>query len=146
MKENLKKKNKGTIILSVIITIVVLGFVSYLTVNTIAESEIYIEEDTLYIDGQYSISANITTFESVTLEDEIPKIKRKIIGASIRGVRKGKYSATDLGNCNLYLHNPEGKFILIMRGESTPILINLYDNNDTQELFNQIKSAFDELN
>lgn len=147
MVENKKRKDKSLLI-SIILLIIILGstgaFILLMMANTRKENEIIVTDATLKVEGQYGKIFQFSDFVSISLSDTMPKILRKVNGAGLRELKKGIFELENLGNCHLYVHNIEGPFIIIKTQDINPIIINLYEVEDTEKLYDKLRLAYDE--
>lgn len=137
-----KDSNKSTlvsVIVAIIIFVAVGVFVLVLFNRTNQENTFVYEDNQLVISGMYSKTYSIDNLDDIELLDSVPSIGQKINGAGLRGVYKGVFMVEGLGKSDVYIHNKNSKCILITTSNK-PLLISLYDEEDTIALYNQLEA------
>ena len=98
------------------------------------------EEEYIDIKGLYGRKIYYSEIDTVTLEENIPKIVRRTNGSSIGDIKKGRFSLENRENVLLFLEK-DGPDYLIIEYSRGKVIINNKDNLKTIQLFQDIEKA-----
>jgi hypothetical protein len=132
------KKRRDNIVSLVLVLIVLV----LLVVTSRVENGISQDGSAVKISGLYGVTIAKEDIESVVLTDTLPRIERRVNGASIMGIHKGIYQLAEVGRARLYIHKAGGPYLRI----DTPdlvIFLNYRDLQKTQAAFADIASLLD---
>ena len=126
------------------ITFIVLGFVLVFLVVGFMQERISVYDDGIKIkDLMYPLWIQNDTILSISLVDRLPQLIYKTNGSGLGRVQKGYYTIKKDGerseNATLYIRNKNANAIEI-RTVKGLIYINRNNNEQTQELFDEIKN------
>lgn len=126
------------------ITFIVLGFVLVFLVVSFLQERIYVYDDGIKIkDFMYPLWIQNDTIVSISLVDRLPLLIYKTNGGGLGRIQKGYYTIKKDGerseNATLYIRNRNASAIEI-RTVKGLIYINKNNNEQTQELFDEIKN------
>ncbi|MBE6338560.1 MAG: hypothetical protein E7068_07150 [Lentimicrobiaceae bacterium] len=126
------------------ITFIVLGFVLVFLVVSFLQERIYVYDDGIKIkDFMYPLWIQNDTIVSISLVDRLPLLIYKTNGGGLGRIQKGYYTIKKGGehseNATLYIRNRNASAIEI-RTVKGLIYINKNNNEQTQELFDEIKN------
>lgn len=126
------------------ITFIVLGFVLVFLVVSFLQERIYVYDDGIKIkDFMYPLWIQNDTIVSISLVDRLPLLIYKTNGGGLGRIQKGYYTIKKDGehseNATLYIRNRNASAIEI-RTVKGLIYINRNNNEQTQELFDEIKN------
>ena len=126
------------------ITFIVLGFVLVFLVVSFLQERIYVYDDGIKIkDFMYPLWIQNDTILSISLVDRLPLLIYKTNGGGLGRIQKGYYTIKKDGerseNATLYIRNRNASAIEI-RTVKGLIYINRNNNEQTQELFDEIKN------
>lgn len=126
------------------ITFIVLGFVLVFLVVSFLQERIYVYDDGIKIkDLMYPLWIQNDTIVSISLVDRLPLLIYKTNGGALGRIQKGYYTIKKDGerseNATLYIRNKNANAIEI-RTVKGLIYINRNNNEQTQELFDEIKN------
>ena len=126
------------------ITFIVLGFVLVFLVVSFLQERIYVYDDGIKIkDLMYPLWIQNDTILSISLVDRLPLLIYKTNGGGLGRIQKGYYTIKKDGehseNATLYIRNRNASAIEI-RTVKGLIYINKNNNEQTQELFDEIKN------
>lgn len=126
------------------ITFIVLGFVLVFLVVSFLQERIYVYDDGIKIkDYMYPLWIQNDTIVSISLVDRLPLLIYKTNGGGLGRIQKGYYTIKKDGehseNATLYIRNRNASAIEI-RTVKGLIYINKNNNEQTQELFDEIKN------
>ena len=142
-----KNNTKSIIIgiaLMVIIFIAVGAFILNLNARTKEPNEFNLTADSLIIEGMYGETYALSDLRGIEMLNAVPEITYKRDGAGIGTVRKGVFTLTGYGDCNVYLFT-EGKCIHIIASEGKDIFINFENEADTDALYDQLSEVISEV-
>ena len=126
------------------ITFIVLGFVLVFLVVSFLQERIYVYDDGIKIkDFMYPLWIQNDTIVSISFVDRLPLLIYKTNGGGLGRIQKGYYTIKKDGerseNATLYIRNRNASAIEI-RTVKGLIYINRNNNEQTQELFDEIKN------
>lgn len=126
------------------ITFIALGFVLVFLVVSFLQERIYVYDDGIKIkDFMYPLWIQNDTIVSISLVDRLPLLIYKTNGGGLGRIQKGYYTIKKDGehseNATLYIRNRNASAIEI-RTVKGLIYINKNNNEQTQELFDEIKN------
>lgn len=126
------------------VTFIVLGFVLVFLVVSFLQERIYVYDDGIKIkDLMYPLWIQNDTIVSISLVDRLPLLIYKTNGGGLGRIQKGYYTIKKDGerseNATLYIRNRNASAIEI-RTVKGLIYINKNNNEQTQELFDEIKN------
>ena len=126
------------------ITFIVLGFVLVFLVVSFLQERIYVYDDGIKIkDFMYPLWIQNDTIVSISFVDRLPLLIYKTNGGGLGRIQKGYYTIKKGGehseNATLYIRNRNASAIEI-RTVKGLIYINKNNNEQTQELFDEIKN------
>ncbi len=127
-----------------LITFIALGFVLVFLVVSFLQERIYVYDDGIKIkDFMYPLWIQNDTIVSISLVDRLPLLIYKTNGGGLGRIQKGYYTIKKDGehseNATLYIRNRNASAIEI-RTVKGLIYINKNNNEQTQELFDEIKN------
>ncbi|MBQ4548697.1 MAG: hypothetical protein IJA42_05890 [Bacteroidales bacterium] len=127
-----------------LITFIVLGFVLVFLVVSFLQERVYVYDDGIKIkDFMYPLWIQNDTIVSISLVDRLPLLIYKTNGGGLGRIQKGYYTIKKDGehseNATLYIRNRNASAIEI-RTVKGLIYINKNNNEQTQELFDEIKN------
>ena len=126
------------------VTFIILGFVLVFLVVGFMQERIYVYDDGIKIkDFMYPLWIQNDTIASISLVDRLPLLIYKTNGGGLGRIQKGYYTIKKDGehseNATLYIRNRNASAIEI-RTVKGLIYINRNNNEQTQELFDEIKN------
>lgn len=126
------------------ITFIALGFVLVFLVVSFLQERIYVYDDGIKIkDFMYPLWIQNDTIVSISFVDRLPLLIYKTNGGGLGRIQKGYYTIKKGGerseNATLYIRNRNASAIEI-RTVKGLIYINKNNNEQTQELFDEIKN------
>jgi hypothetical protein len=130
---NMNKKKRDNTISLVVVVIVVIA----LMVTARVENDIRQDGGSLRISGIYGTTLQKEDIESVALTDSMPRIERRINGASIMSIHKGIYRLAGITRTRLYIHTAGGPYLRINSVDQV-IFINYRDVQKTQTAYADI--------
>ncbi len=136
MKNGFKMRNDNAIasIIGVVILLAVGVFIIFLMNGTKTEATVKVNENIITITGQYGTNINISNITKISLEESIPPIGTKVNGAGLGDIKKGDYMVEGMGKCRLFLHAPQGPFIVIDTVDGY-VIINFNNQDRTEDVF-----------
>jgi len=132
-----ENKNKKSLY---IILIVIVLFIAGMMIYSSRPSHIIIENNIMKISGSYGFDMDIAEISEIELRETIPAILSRTNGYSYGSVKKGYFKLEEYGKTKLFLHAEKGPFILITDKEGNKTIINYKDTNETEDLYNNLKS------
>ena len=134
-------RNKNGSIISMVLGLIiftgVILFVFVLFSRTKKESEIIINEASFEIKGMYGNTYDFDTITQIELHDVIPNVIRRDNGAGLGEIKKGHFTLEEFGKCRLFVHVDHGPYIVII-SDGNYVIINLYTNEDTTKLYQDL--------
>jgi hypothetical protein len=133
------KETKVKVIISVVFTVLVLGFTGFLLLRSFKGSDFVINEELSQLEisgGLYGKTIEIDDTVVISMVEPI-EIIRRTNGSSIGNVKSGSF--TLVGDIPVYLNlgNSTHDWIAIIDGEDR-YYINLKDEQDTLDLYNDL--------
>ncbi|BCR35250.1 hypothetical protein [Mariniplasma anaerobium] len=133
------KETKVKVIISVVFTVLVLGFTGFLLLRSFKGSDFVIDEELSQLEisgGLYGKTIEIDDSVIISMVDPI-EITRRTNGSSIGNVKSGSF--TLVGDVPVYLNlgNSTHDWIAIIDGEDR-YYINLKDEQETIDLYNDL--------
>ncbi len=134
----MEKKRRDNIVSLVIVLIVIV----VLVVTARVENAISQDGSSVRISGIYGVTIEKDDIISVTMTDTIPKIERRINGASIMGIHKGIYRLEGIDRARLFIHKAGGPY-LRLDTENLVIILNYRSTEKTEAAFAEITDLLD---
>lgn len=133
------KETKVKVIISIVFTVLVLGFTGFLLLRSFQGADFVINEELSQLEisgGLYGKTILIDDTVVITMVEPI-EITRRTNGSSIGNVKSGSF--TLVGDIPVYLNlgNSTHDWIAIIDGEDR-YYINLKDEQDTLDLYNEL--------
>jgi hypothetical protein len=141
-----KNSTKSVIIGIVFMVLIFIGvgvFILNLNARTKEPNEFNLTSDSLVIEGMYGETYALSDLTGIEMLGAVPEITYKRDGAGIGTVRKGVFTLTGYGDCNVYLFT-EGKCIHIVANEGKDVFINFENEADTDALYDQLSEVIPE--
>jgi hypothetical protein len=132
-----RKKKDHVISLVVVLIVIVALFVTARVENGISQDGAAVQ-----ISGIYGVTIQKEEIESVVLTDTLPRIERRINGASIMGIHKGIYRLEGIERARLYIHQAGGPYLRIDTSNLV-IILNYWDGEKTLAAFADISALED---
>lgn len=121
-----------------ILAFITLGIVGGLTVASMLENEVTIEQHQLKISGMYGDEWPIEDVKSVKLLDELPEVIVKTNGFATEGQLKGRFRLEEpYGSGQLFVKGKTGPFLYISTKKEC-IILNRADPEETQNLYQSL--------
>lgn len=139
----MKKNNKVTTIIGIIITVIALAFSAYIIINGTKDAEFTLDETTNTLDisaGIYSKTIEIDENVEISLISPLT-ILRRTNGSSIGNVKQGYFTIEGDLAVYLSLGDSTQNWIEIIDGEDY-YYINLKSPTETTALYNQLEDLF----
>jgi len=121
--------------------LVILSFVSYMVIQGFQPSAVTFDQTTLTISGSYGQSISLQDIQSLELLEQLPVIELRTNGSAIGERLRGHFRLRDVGQVMLYLKVGVPPYIVI-KTAAQPIYLNLETAEQTQDLYNQIDTAW----
>jgi hypothetical protein len=100
-------------------------------------ANVNITNEYLQIKGIYGKEVKWEDIESVTLEEDMPKIKARTNGSSIGEIKRGHFRLEDKRRVLLFMEDNQPPYIFIERKQGL-VIINLKEREATEELYQRI--------
>lgn len=123
-----------------VITLIVIIFVllGALFLFGSKDPEVNITDDRIVVEGMYGTTINRDKIQEITLEDQIPEVKRKVEGFDLGFILRGTFNLEDIGTATLFINSNKSPYVVI-KADDKYFIINFKDSDKTIELYNSIK-------
>ncbi len=98
------------------------------------------EDEYVDIKGLYGRKLYYSEITNISLEENIPKIVKRINGSSIGEIKKGRFSLENQENVLLFLEKDAPDY-LVIEYQGRKIIINSKDNSKIIKLYQDIEKA-----
>lgn len=136
-KQYTKGKKKEYMLVIGLISLSLIIISGFLIVG-ILEPKVVIESDKIIISGQYKRSIDNSDIKQISLEDNMPKVIRKVNGFDFGYTLRGSFDLEGIGLSSIYVQENQSPFIFIYTDDRTYI-INYKDPEKTKALYEEIK-------
>ena len=136
---NTSNKRK-TYLINIGILLLIGAFVGGILTYGTYPPTVELNKRTLVISGMYGISRELT---SVELTQNLPEITMRTNGFYFNEVSKGDFKMENGGTVKLFLQSKNGPFIMAQSIGNVPIFINRGTTEETEQLFEKLKSRMD---
>ncbi|WP_078381635.1 DUF3784 domain-containing protein [Sutcliffiella halmapala] len=138
-------KRKRSYIISMVLFIVVIGFVAGLSVLGYQEFELVIQEDTFEVTGLYGDEWKYEEIRRVELFEVMPEVTYRTNGFGLPTMSKGHFKVKDFGNSLLYLYKGDAPYLYIEL-EDQQIFINSKSAIQTENWYNHLSQEIENTN
>lgn len=105
-------------------------------------AEYWVGEDTLQITGMYGEKIAYEEIAAITLEEKMPELQYKTNGSDLGDIKKGYFSARDLGRVKLFLDDASRPPYIYVEAASGWRIMNKKDPVETEELYQKLSEAW----
>lgn len=130
-----------------ILTYFFLGLVFSIVIGLIAygfsPSKPTYHNDTIRFSGMHGFEISISEIENVELSDKLPAIKLRTNGFSFGLVKKGFFILDKFGKSRLLIHSDVVPYLIITKNSGDKIIINFKNKNETEKIYNKIKTMIE---
>lgn len=136
----LTKVEKGfSVALTIGVLIAILFFIYFLSGG--GSYQLELNEDHFAVTNKYGDEWDYAEITSIELMDDLPEIKGRVFGETIRGKSLGNFTFQEEEPYEkglLFVYRDNSPYIVIELSEHKPIFINAEDSNTTEEWFNRL--------
>jgi cadmium resistance protein CadD (predicted permease) len=141
----MKKKAKVTVVLVVGLLVLTTAGAGVLLYYSSQPAEYSLETGTLKISGFYGEEIEFSKIDSITLKEQMPRIKHKSNGSALGQIKKGYFTLEDLGRAKLFLNSSEPPFIFL-EAKSGLRILNTGAPAETEKLYADLREAWEKGN
>jgi hypothetical protein len=136
---NTDKKTGKTYLILGITGVFVIGLFMYGSMP----SKTTFKDASIEFSGIYGFEMNFSEIEKVILVDSLPAIQMRTNGYSFGGVKKGFFRLDQLGKCQLMIQSKNPPYLIILKKNGDPVIINFKDPSETRRIYNKMKAYTD---
>lgn len=133
-KYEVKSKRKRSYIISSVLAIVTIGFLSVISYLGYQNFEMKTNHDSFEITGMYGEVWKYDEVQSVKLLDEMPEVTWKQDGFGLATMAKGRFKVKDYGSSLLFIHKGSSPYLYIEL-EGKKIFINSKNPEQTKKWY-----------
>lgn len=141
-KYEVKSKRKRSYILSSVLAIVIIGFLSVISYLGYQDFEMKINQDSFEITGMYGDVWKYDEIKSLGLLDEMPEVTYKQEGFGLATMAKGKFKVKNFGSSLLFIHKDSSPYLYIEL-EDKKIFINSKNPEQTKKWYTLLDDISD---
>ncbi len=130
--------NKKYLLLTVIIAVVVVVFVSFMLVKDSQAAEYDIQDGTLIIDTAFGVDVPVSQMKNLALTNDAPVVLTRTNGAGVGSVNKGEFLLEGDVKARIYADVEKPPFIKFTY-DGTVFYLNADTAEETEALFGQLK-------
>ncbi len=133
---------KSSIIKIIIAAIILVGIVMIIRdfVLGFRQPVVLMDGDKLIIQSSYGVTVTKSEIYAVRLIEELPTLIRGK-GFGVGNIQKGRVKVSNLGEGLAYVKVPSSPYIYLeLVNNDNYVFLNLYDANDTRELYENIQA------
>ncbi len=130
-------RKKTDIRITIGILVAVIAAMVYLAV---VENQVEVVEGDIRISGIYGTVIEKEDIVQVALVEELPRIQRRVNGASYFGVKKGVYRMEGIERARLLIHSGNGPYLRIDSDDQV-VFINYRESQKTMDAYNEVLSG-----
>lgn len=138
-KYELPNKRKRSYIISTSLFVVIIGFITALTVYSYQPYELNIEKKSFEITGLYGDKWAIKDIKHVELMKKMPEITYKSNGVGLPTLAKGHFNVKNYGSCLLFIQKDRTPYIYIELYQGK-IFINAKGPAQTREWYEELQA------
>jgi len=133
-KYEVKSKRKRSYIISSVLAIVIIGFISVISYLGYQDFELETSQESFEITGMYGDVWSYEEIKSVELLDDMPEVTWKQNGFGLSTMAKGQFKVKDYGSSLLFIHKGSSPYLYIEL-EGKKIFINSKNPEQTKKWY-----------